>query len=223
MYDTIFQGDPFFLGFNRNAVGFVTDVGLIEGAQLESILTLLTEDFREELHRHHNINMGFSTAGAELYVKLLHFYGSEILARPIDLLAGLRFTDQDVLNALVWSNATKKAGISMEMYGSEDAFHCGWQRCRRANVILNIGEYRMSKLAPYPLVVHQVDPCGPLLGSVVHWTGQCPVRSQTRAVTTHRHRKHRKPGTRNNIQSPGVRGAWGNMGIEDSAGLSPGS
>jgi hypothetical protein len=176
LYDTIFQGDPFFSGFNRDAIGFVGDVSLIEGQQLESILMLLTEEFREELHRHHNINMGLSTAEAAMYVKFLHFYGSEILARPIDLLGGLLFTDQDLLNALVWSNATKKAGIRVELYGSNDAFHCAWQRCDRGKVTRKIGEYRMSKGAPYPLVVHQVDRCEPLLESVVR---ACPPEFPT--------------------------------------------
>jgi hypothetical protein len=82
-----------------------------------------------------------------------------------------RAKDQDLVNGLIYSNATTAAGIVIKLYDSKDYFHCAWKNSNRENVIQQLGLYKLPSATRYPLLIHQADRSALLMKSVMN---ACP-------------------------------------------------
>jgi hypothetical protein len=167
VYDTIFQGDPFFRGFDQSAIGIVAEPIVLCGAQLNSIVAVAGERYRENFSKLQNVNAGFSMGTIELYLRFLELYRDTLGSLNQSVVKSLRYADQDVLNAIIWSNATTRAGIPMRLYHGEDYYHCAYLIGTRDGVIREIGRYKIPTARMYPLVIHQADRAAPLMNSVI--------------------------------------------------------
>jgi hypothetical protein len=174
LFDTVFQGDPFFEGFNRDAITFNCHIDRPFGRHLDSIMSLIdpsNQKLREEIAEVGYINSGMCTGGIEPQLRFWKCYWHILLARNQSVLESLVYPDQDIVNAVVRSNAAARAGIPIGRYGEGDYFHLAVKNWAKAGVVNEIGQYRMPGAELYPLVIHQADRSPILTASIVR---ACP-------------------------------------------------
>jgi hypothetical protein len=174
IFDTVFQGDPFFEGFNRDAISFDAQKDNPAGTHLNGILGLNDfpkEEIRQEFARSSVINSGLSTGGIELHLRFWECYRHILNTRNDSVLERLLYPDEDVVYYIIRSNAILSAQIPIRLMGPEDYFHLAWRESVRRGVVNEIGEYKMPNTELYPLVIHQADRSRNLTWSIVR---ACP-------------------------------------------------
>jgi hypothetical protein len=174
LFDTVFQGDPFFEGFNRDAISFDHYFYPPFGNVLNGILAVIgppDEKIRQEVSHRDVINSGLTTGGIELQMRFWVLYRQLLLTLNITVLNAVVYADQDLVNALIRSNATLRAGIPIVLYDAEDYFHLADKQWLRKGVVPQIGQYKMPETDVFPLVIHQADRSPPLTVSIVQ---ACP-------------------------------------------------
>jgi hypothetical protein len=102
---------------------------LLEFNQLDSVVSVVGEDYRKDFSRRLNITASLCTGDVYNYLRLSSLYGEKLRTLSDTILNKMIYSDQDVVNGLVYSNAAMAAGILIELYDSKDDFHCAWQNC----------------------------------------------------------------------------------------------
>jgi hypothetical protein len=174
LFDTVFQGDPFFEGFDRDSISLNSHFEPATGTHLYGILGLIgSSDENVAYYVAHtpNMNAGLSTGGIELHLRFWECFRQMLMSGNDTVLESLVYADQDIINSIVNSNLTRRAGVPIRLYGSEDYFHLAVKLWAREGVINELGEYKMPGVELYPLVIHQADRSAPLTSSILR---ACP-------------------------------------------------
>jgi hypothetical protein len=127
LFDTIFQGDPFYKGFNRYAMSFATETGFLGWNQLESVVKVAGKQYENELKTYQTINAGLAMGEVRVFLTFFTLYAELLLTFPFDELFTLVYTDQDVINALIRGNKSRDAGIPTMLYGDSGPIHVLWR------------------------------------------------------------------------------------------------
>ena len=160
IYDTTFQGDPFYSEFERDAIMLSRETKKVELAQLREAKLLAGvlgyQSLKNQFQDYYCINVGTITGECHKVAKFLQLYVN--LFESVNNLYGSLnsgFIDQVLANILVRAKIPEENGLKVKLYNEYDLHHCMWYVYGRKEVDYTIGNYRIGQ--NYPLSVHLYD------------------------------------------------------------------
>jgi hypothetical protein len=172
LYDTIFQGDPFYRGFDDSKVGFSVETMPCEIPQFLCIESIIGEETADLLFTQKCVNAGTIVGVPRLVVEFLKAFVA-FIDRVGPRLKEMVFPDQVAINAMVTINATVSP---FRFYGSHQEYNVMAHTFSMENVSYCLGEYRWLEDGLYPFLVHLYDRSRNFSRSV---ETQCPQKFET--------------------------------------------
>jgi hypothetical protein len=156
LYDTIFQGDPFWVGFDRSTVGFSLETRRCDRGQIRCAGYLLGDGRESVLWQKKCVNIGTILGAPGLVLRFLEVYVDFLDRIPKETLEKIYWIpDQVILNSIIYTNQT--GGVPIRFYENFQEYHIMIFMFNLKNISYELGEYRALRNGTYPFLVHLYD------------------------------------------------------------------
>jgi hypothetical protein len=158
LYDSIFQGDPFYNAFDRHSIGFCLEIYPCDHLQVGGAQHLLGVKNASVFSQFRCINVGTVTGTSALLLRFFGLYVAYLRAIPPDVLKKMSFIpDQVIINSMIRTNVTSDAHLRIRVYEYFQEYNVMSFLTSRPNVTYALGDYQPHYGGLYPLVLHLHD------------------------------------------------------------------
>jgi hypothetical protein len=177
IFDTVFQGDPFYKGLGRDFVALSEESFSCSGNHRSAVKLLMDPVPVDD--RWWSVkckNTGLMIGGARpllMYLSVLLEYAAKI---PLSILERIPMTDQVFTNTLLSLGVLEARGVPFRFWKEGEPYIAMWNIWERHNVTYRLGDFRLFENGMYPLGLHMFDRHKGFTFSVL---GACPESFKT--------------------------------------------
>lgn len=175
VFDTIFQGDPFYTEFDRESIGFSVEDTRCNTGTIRNAGYVI--DQARIFFQRLCVNIGTMLGTTRNVLYFLHHQIKFLKSISPDVMSKFDWIpDQVLFNIMINMNYTIKNKIPLKLYKKEDPFMVLTSIFKWKNLTWDLGNFRADPNGSYPLVVHLYDRNKVLCNSVL---AKCPATFPT--------------------------------------------
>lgn len=158
LFDSIFQGDPFYEEFDTDTVGFSIETHRCDVGQIRNAGYLIGKKNASIFYKRQCVNIGTIVGCYEHVLRFLHYYVNYLHNIPEEKFKKLYWIpDQVILNTMINTNLTDKLGIKIHFYKNDEPYAVLMNLFKIKNVTFDVGYFKPYESSMYPFVVHLFD------------------------------------------------------------------
>lgn len=158
LFDSIFQGDPFYEDFDTTTVGFSVETHRCDVGQIRNAGYLVGKKQAKVFFNHSCVNIGTIVGCYEHVVMFLYHYVNYLKNIPEEKMKKLYWIpDQVILNTMINLNITDELGIKIHLYKNDEPYAVLMNLFKTKGVPFDVGYFKPYENSMYPFVVHLFD------------------------------------------------------------------
>lgn len=172
LFDSIFQGDPFYEEFDTNTVGFSLETHRCDVGQIRNAGFLIGKKNASVFFKRRCVNIGTIVGCYDHVLRFLYYYINYLHNIPEEKFKKLYWIpDQVILNTMINTNLTDELGIKIHLYQNNEPYAVLMNLFKTNNVTFDVGYFKPYEDSMYPFVVHLFDRSKRFCKSVID---RCP-------------------------------------------------